>query len=506
MAYTAYVTELKNVRKHPNADRLLLGDCFGNTVCVNLNYSEGQVGVYFPTDGQLSMEFAKVNNLLRLKDENGNNIGGYMDPEKRNVKAIKLRGEKSDGLFLPLTCLESFGDISQLKIGDRIDVFNGHEICKKYIPRGKKRNGGPVGNKTRKKRVATAPLFMEHADTEQLAYNLSAFREGDDFEITLKMHGTSQRTGYLPVFKGFKNDFWGRIMNNVNPERKMGKLAYKLYNRAFDYATPIYDWGYVTGTRRTVLEDYDGGYYGSNTFREDHSKFFEGKLWKGETVYYEVVGFTSDGKPIMSECNNKKLNDEDFIKQYGETTVFSYGCAPLGFEDVPVYVEDMEDAYVRTEKPQSMLYVYRMTMTNEDGDVIEYTPHFMRYRCEQMGANVVPVFASGHINEDGSVNWYNHLDESDYQTAVGDEMIQGDPLSWANIPGEGVKDVAEKFYNGPDPIGRTHVREGVVVRILNRPKFAAYKHKNFEFKVLEGIIKESAAAPDMEEAQEVVEE
>jgi hypothetical protein len=37
MAYKAYVTQLKNVRKHPNADRLLLGDCFGNTVCVNLN-------------------------------------------------------------------------------------------------------------------------------------------------------------------------------------------------------------------------------------------------------------------------------------------------------------------------------------------------------------------------------------------------------------------------------------------------------------------------------------
>ena len=57
----------------------------------------------------------------------------------------------------------------------------------------------------------------------------------------------------------------------------------------------------------------------------------------------------------------------------------------------------------------------------------------------------------------------------------------------------------EEYYDGPDPIGKTHVREGVVVRIVNRPKFAAYKHKNFSFKVLEGIIKASAEAPDMEE-------
>ena len=109
--YNAYVTTIKNVRKHPNADRLQLGECFGNTVCVNLDYTEGQIGVYFPTDGQLSVEFAEANNLLRKKDADGNNIGGYMDPTKRNVSAIRLRGEKSDGLFLPLTCLESFGDI-----------------------------------------------------------------------------------------------------------------------------------------------------------------------------------------------------------------------------------------------------------------------------------------------------------------------------------------------------------------------------------------------------------
>jgi hypothetical protein len=72
--------------------------------------------------------------------------------------------------------------------------------------------------------------------------------------------------------------------------------------------------------------------------------------------------------------------------------------------------------------------------------------------------------------------------------------------------GEIVKDCAEKYYDGPDPVGKTHIREGVVVRIVNRPKFCAYKHKNFAFKVLEGIIKEDATAPDMEEAQGVTEE
>lgn len=269
-AHCGYVVTVQYLRPHTNADRLQIASFFGNDTCVGLDVKIGDIGIYFPSDLQLSVEFAEANNLLRKKDEAGNNIGGYMNPDKRNVTAIRLRGEKSDGLFLPLECLESFGDISTLKVGDTIETFNGHLICEKYIPRRKNRQGGNVqGNKTRKKKVTVAPLFAEHADTEQLAYNLSAFKPGDEIEITLKIHGTSQRTGYLPVFKGYKRTLLDKILKREG--------------------TPIYDWGYVSGTRRTVLENYDGGYYGSNEFREQHSKFFEGKLWKGESIYYEVA-------------------------------------------------------------------------------------------------------------------------------------------------------------------------------------------------------------------------
>lgn len=470
MAYTAFITRLKNVRPHPNADRLQMGECFGNTVIVSMEYEDNQLGVYFPSDGQVSTEFAEANNLLRRKDENGNNIGGYMDPDKRNITAIKLRGEKSDGLFLPLKSLETFGDITTLREGDRIDNFNGHEICCKYVPRRNVRHGHVSnGNKTRKKHMPIAPLFTEHADTEQLAYNLGAFKPGDEIEITLKMHGTSQRTAHLPVFKGYKRTFWDKLF------RREG--------------TPVYDWGYVSGTRRTVLENFDGGYYGSNEFREAHSKFFEGKLWKGEEVYYEVVGFTHTGAPIMSTADNKKLNDKEFVKQYGKTTTFSYGCSPDGYNGKPFELDFLSEVTT----PQSDIYVYRMTMTNEDGDVVEYTPDFMRYRCEQMGVKTVPVMWKGTIPDQNDLNFKEWCVDVDGRYGL-----------WVtnsfDTAGDYIKAVAEKFYDGPDPIGKTHVREGVVVRILNRPKFCAYKHKNWSFKALEGIVKVEAEAPDMEEA------
>lgn len=463
--YNAYVTRIKNLRKHPNADRLQLGECFGNTVCVSLEYVDNQLGIYFPCDGQLSVEFAEANNLLRKKDDAGNNCGGYMDPNKRNVTAIRLRGEKSDGLFLPLTCLETFGDVSTLKEGDVINTFNGHEICCKYIPRRSHRQGHVSdGNRTRKKKVDVAPLFAEHADTEQLAYNLGAFKPGDEIEITLKMHGTSQRTGYLPVFKGYKRTFKDWLL------RRDGK--------------PIYDWGYVSGTRRTVLDNYDGGYYGSNEFREQHSKTFEGKLWKGETVYYEVVGFTHTGAPIMAEGNNEKLG-KDFVKQYGKTTVFSYGCGPVGESFKHEYADCWDGVNVREFRPQSDIYVYRMTMTNEDGAVVEYTPDFMRYRCEQMDVKTVPVMWKGII-----------------PAHTGDAAA----IRLGQDAGAWIKEKAEQYYDGPDPIGKTHVREGVVVRIVNRPKFCAYKHKNHNFKMISGIIVNEIADSNVEISDEILAE
>ena len=481
--HCGYVVCIKELRPHPNADKLQIATFFGNDTCISLEAKIGDIGIYFPSDLQLSEEFCDYNHLCRTKAD-GTPDTGYLERDKRNVKASRLRGEKSDGIYMPLKCLDYIeADVLSFQIGDKIEVVNGHEICCKYIPRRNHRQGGySEGNRTRKKKVDIAPLFAEHADTEQLAYNLGAFKPGDEIEITLKMHGTSQRTGYLPVFNHCNDTIPCRVGNAM--KQVMNKLLGKeVYVETHD-GKPVYEWGYVSGTRRTVLEDYDGGYYGSNEFREQHSKTFEGKLWKGETVYYEVVGFTHTGAPIMAEGNNEKLG-KDFVKQYGKTTTFSYGCEPEGST---LWQPDGEGDYDLVGRiKQSDIYVYRMTMTNEDGAVVEYTPDFMRYRCEQMGVKTVPVLWKGYIE-----------DKIQYIPSDDDEFIEFNAGEW-------VKKMAERYYDGPDPIGKTHIREGVVVRILNRPKFCAYKHKNFSFKVIENIIKDVATEPDMEEEQEVIE-
>lgn len=429
--YYAYVTTIKKIRKHDNADRLQCATIFGNNVIVDLSYHEGQRVVYFPVDGQLSEEFANDNNLVRKKDENGNPCGGYLDPDKRNIKAINLRGEKSDGLMLPIEVLSKYTNVSKLNDGDKINVLDGHEICCKYIPKtnGVKNNSRAKNarNKKEEKEVISYPFFEEHVDTAQLAYNERAFKQGDLCIITLKMHGTSGRTANTIQVTKKKRPTWIKRLFNIGDKETS------------EYKT-------VSGTRRVTLRNYDNGYYGDDSFRLRWHKFFAEKLPKGMEVYYELVGYVNESTPIMPRCKNSKVNDKEFKKQYGNETVFSYGCEP----------------------GECKPYVYRMTYTNPDGIVFELPWHQVKIECERMGVNCVPTF------------------DTFFFTTWEDLMMR-----------------VEEFYDGADPIGKTHIREGIVVRIANREKFTAFKHKNFYFKVLEGIIKDEAAAPDMEEAQEV---
>ena len=209
--YTGFVVKIDNLQKHSNADRLQITKIFGDSIIVDLNVKIGDIGIYFPIGGQLSAEFCDANHLCR-KNSQGFADTGYLDGDKRNIKAIRLRGEKSEGLYLPISCVEYLGvSFTEKDIGTTISTLNGIEICKKYIPKGSHRRGGN-GSFVRPliSKAEIAPLFAEHVDTEQLAYNLNAFKLGDLIDITCKMHGTSQRTGYLPVLVSYK----GRGLDN----------------------------------------------------------------------------------------------------------------------------------------------------------------------------------------------------------------------------------------------------------------------------------------------------
>ena len=422
MAYFGLVTKLQNCRKDENSDRLYLADCFNEGVIVGPDMKTGDLVLYLPTDGQIDRWFGDKFTLFR-KNEDGTEQGGYLE-NNGHVRAIKLRGNESSGIVISLDRVyDTFGD-QHWKDGDKVNTINEKEFCRKYIPKRKATQNTPkTSYKGRKAEGITYPEFAMHTDTEQLAYNLDKFRPGDELNMTLKMHGTSQRS--MNTFAEMPNGFFRRLFHM----KKRVKQAY------------------VLGTRRCVVTENSQGYYGNDQFRILHHEALKPYLKPGMEIFYEVVGYygPSESDTIMPIGDNSKLKDKTFQKLFGKKSIFSYGCKP----------------------GESHMWIYRITSENGQR---EWTPDEITAWCDQHSFNRVPV-----------------IENFKFTTA------------------EDLQDRINKYFEDlTDPIGKTHVKEGVVVRIVNRRTFTAFKSKTYEFKVLEGIIKETETAPDMEEAEEIL--
>lgn len=411
MAYYALVTKLNNLHKDINSDNLWLADCFGEGVIVDSNFSEGDIVLYLPQDGQIERWFGDAFKLYR-KNLDGTSQGGYLESNS-HIRAIKLRGNQSSGVVIALDKIyEKFGE-QNWHDGDKVNTINDKVFCSKYIP--KRRHVPTTAKKTsykgRKAEGIVYPEFDMHKDTEQLAYNLDKFRPGDKLNMSLKMHGTSQRS--MKTYAELPNGFWRRLFHMKKKKKEV----------------------YVCGTRRCVVTENSEGYYGNDAFRMPHHKKIEPFVENGMEIFYEVVGYYGDNETdtIMPIADNSKINDKAFMKQFGKKTVFSYGCKP----------------------GESEMYVYRITANNGEK---EYTPAEIVAWCEKAGVHHVP-----------------YIENFEFTTV------------------EDLQERVNKYFEDlVDPIGRTHVKEGVVIRKLNGLGWQAYKSKTFEFRILSGLAAENA--------------
>jgi len=437
MAYNAIVTRLTNVRPHSNADKVQLATCHGNQVVIGLDSLEGHLGVYFPSDGQLSDEFCKANNLYRDAELNArkDEKGGMFDANRR-VRAQKFRGEISDGFWVPLHYF-GFIMVSGLDVeGFEFDEWKGVPICNKYVnPNTAKIARENQGKKTRVSRSSV--MFKEHFDTGHFGKNIHEFEKGQYIVITEKLHGTSGRIGHVQM------------------TRELGWL--ETLAAKFGLAINDKEWAYLNGTRRVVLgESKSANQFHDPTIRDKAMNLFKGNLRKGETVYFEIVGFESTGAAIMPSVDTTKMGDKEFTKQYGKSMAYSYGCEPT----------------------QSEVYVYRMTFANEDGQSIDYAWNDVVKRCNELGVKTVPHVATITLTELEAIT--GKFDDRDLR--------------------EYFSNTIETFGTGPSVLDNRHIKEGVCVRIEGGLVNKTFKFKSFEFKVLEGIVKDSGVI-DTEEAE-----
>lgn len=380
--YSATVIRVPKVRKAQNSDRLYIVDALGMSAIVDDSWidREGELALLFPAEVQLSENYTANNNLYR---DNVMNIDqsqrGYIDANRR-VRAMKLRGNISNGLVLPLESLAAPGsNLSMLNEGDVFDTIDGVKICRKYVVPVKATSAqNRADSKIKKafKRVDST-FLPEHFETGQWLREEGHVRPDEELIITQKLHGTSVRLANTVVKR---------------QHTKREKLAAKFLGaRIADH-----EYDLVAGSRKAIKDPNNPNqdhYYQTDIWTDALSVYGD-RIPKNVIVFGELVGYVPGTGAAI---------------QKGHT----YGARPGEYE----------------------LYVYRVAIITEDAELYDLTWDQVRDFCSRHGLKHVPeldrmpkaVFNVLDFNEKNFSAEQNASKQMfDYQTLYTDDPV---PLS-----------------------------------------------------------------------------
>ena len=432
--YAAIIVSISNVIPLEGMDRVQAAIILGNQVIVGKNINKGDIGIYFPVECQLSADYLKNNNLYRKTELNldPTTKGGYFE-ENGRVRCVKFAGKhKSEGIFMPLDSLQYTGEL-HFEVNDTFDELNGFEICKKYVIKQNRTPGQPGNKKTRSTKKYESKLvenqFRFHQDTSMLYKNLHNINPESLISISYKIHGTSGISSYVLCKRSIplREKIGGFLHNIYTRISSLGKQRFRLEDTEYDY---LY-------SSRKVIKNEElnkGGihYYDVDIWGIAH-KELEPFLEKGMTLYYEIAGYLPSGGLIQKDYD------------YGFKNPIEHGSTKhvLGFN--------------------YGIFIYRITHTNTDGKVFEFSAKQVQDWCKKNGLNAVPEFYYGKA----------------YEAIYNPEIIQQFEIEeWRNHWLEAIK---HRYNEKLCYMCQNRVpEEGVVIRVEGLD-FEAYKQKSTAF-------------------------
>ena len=174
------IQKVKKISAIPDSDFLEIAHIMGwQCVVKKGEFKEGDLGVYYEVDSFLPLddryEFLRTSSYR----ENADNGIGF------RIRTVKLRGQLSQGLFLPL---EKFPELEGC--GEGSDVTEKLNIKKWYIPESSNPGGLIIGDR---------PHGIPASDEIRLqsALELLDQLKGKPYYITTKMDGTSGIVYYI---------------------------------------------------------------------------------------------------------------------------------------------------------------------------------------------------------------------------------------------------------------------------------------------------------------------
>ena len=337
--YAAQVVRVPRLVKLEGLDNLDGVPVLGHQALTQKGKSEGDLVIAFTAETQLSHEFAAFNNLYRSEELNNDKTErGYLEANRR-IRAIKLRGHRSDALIMPLSSVEfATKDWLDLEEGDTFDTINGHEICCKYeIP--VKRSSTSAQSKIAKafKRV-DEKIFPRHLETDQYWRSKHGLDPRREVVITQKLHGCLWRGGRVPVLR--KLTWWERIA------------------KRFGARVDEYEYDVVFGSNRVIKDanNPDQQHFYSSDIWTDYGKRVADLIPEGVILYGELIGWTPDGVPIQKNYTYHLPKGECELYVYRVATINAQGtladlswdgvkefCANRGLKWVPELYRDIPE-------------------------------------------------------------------------------------------------------------------------------------------------------------------
>jgi len=174
------IQKVKGISPIPDSDFLELAHVMGwQCVTKKGEFKEGDLGVYFEVDSFLPID--ERYEFLRASSYRDNIDNG----EGFRIRSMKMRGQLSQGLLLPL---EKFPELKDCAVGD--DVTEILNVKKWYIPETANSGGTIIGER---------PYGIPASDEIRIQSALELLDElkGKPYYITTKMDGTSGIVYYI---------------------------------------------------------------------------------------------------------------------------------------------------------------------------------------------------------------------------------------------------------------------------------------------------------------------
>jgi len=184
----ARIVVVKNVRHHPNADALDLCNYDGWQVVTRRGeFKENQFAVAFEIDSWVPHTLAPF--LSKGKEPRV-----FEEVLGERLKTVKLRGEISQGLLLPISILEKYNIYSFQENDDLTDILGikKWERPEDWIPAMAKGSFPGFIEKTDQTRIQNLPNILEQYKNEL-------------FEETIKLDGSSMTMYYLTNNSSYKS-------------------------------------------------------------------------------------------------------------------------------------------------------------------------------------------------------------------------------------------------------------------------------------------------------------